>query len=287
MKKVLYDCDNTMGIEFRDVDDALTILYFSGHPDVDLLGITTTFGNDSIDVVYEATINLLQDLSLNDLPVHKGGTPENRISDASRFLSEQVNLYPGEITICATGALSNLSGAWLIDNDFFNKVKEVIVMGGIQEPLIINGVTCNELNFSCDPEATWHVLKSPAPTTVITGHLCLQALFGPEEFARLRSEQANLYPYLLERLEPWRDFMKKTFKIDGFFNWDVVAGVRLTNPELFDSNKIEINSGPHELQTGYLQKNTNGYKLDIPGKIEDITIFNNLVFKAWENIKMP
>ena len=66
----------------------------------------------------------------------------------------------------------------LIDPDFFSNVSDIIVMGGITEPLLINGEKVDELNFSCDPEATYEVMKSAAPTTVITGNLCLSALFG-------------------------------------------------------------------------------------------------------------
>lgn len=47
MKKVLFDCDNTMGLPGRDVDDGLALLYLLGREDVDLKGVTTTYGNSS------------------------------------------------------------------------------------------------------------------------------------------------------------------------------------------------------------------------------------------------
>ena len=104
--------------------------------------------------------------------------PDHRTSDAARFLVETVDTRRGEVTILATGALTNLYGAYLLDNDFFKKVKNIIVMGGLTEKLLINGHAVDELNFSCDPEATYHVLRSVAPKTVVTGNLCLQAFFG-------------------------------------------------------------------------------------------------------------
>ena len=43
MKHVVYDCDNTLGVLFSDVDDGLALLTLLGEPEtVDLLGITTT-----------------------------------------------------------------------------------------------------------------------------------------------------------------------------------------------------------------------------------------------------
>jgi len=75
MKKIIYDCDNTMGIPHRDVDDALTILYLLGRKDVELIGIATTFGNDQIDTVFEATCNLMEKRSHKDIPMVKGSEP--------------------------------------------------------------------------------------------------------------------------------------------------------------------------------------------------------------------
>ena len=44
LKKVIFDCDNTMGIEGYPMDDALAFLYVLGNRDkVDLLGFTCTF----------------------------------------------------------------------------------------------------------------------------------------------------------------------------------------------------------------------------------------------------
>ena len=107
----------------------------------------------------------------------------------------------GEVTVdfLATGALTNLFGAYLLDNDFFRKVKEIIVMGGITEPLMINGHVMEELNFSCDPEAAYCVLSSDAPTTVITGNLCLSALFGDLEINRLKGQKnVPIYGYIYQ-----------------------------------------------------------------------------------------
>ncbi len=284
MIRLVYDCDNTMGVPNRDVDDGLTILYLAGRKDVDLLGITTTFGNDSVETVYNATRGLLDDWGII-VPLARGGGM-NRSSEAAAFLVEQANRYRGELVVLATGALSNIHGAFLIDPHFYDNVRMIVVMGGITEPLVINGVTCNELNFSSDPEATYGVMSSAADMTVITGHLCLNALFGPEEF-RLLEERRHIpgFSYILERLYPWRDLMRKVFKIDGFFNWDVLAAAYVTNQELFENNRIRIQSTANDLKTGLLKiaaPSENGYELNVPSSLRNINAFNHIVFKAWD-----
>ena len=72
MKKVLYDCDNTMGLPNKDVDDGLTLMYLIGNSNIDLLGVTTTFGNSHIEDVSRATTKLFNDLNITDIPLKKG-----------------------------------------------------------------------------------------------------------------------------------------------------------------------------------------------------------------------
>ncbi len=62
MNKVILDCDNTMSVLRSDVDDGLTFMYLYAHPEVDLLGITTTFANNKLHVVYDNTLQMLKDL---------------------------------------------------------------------------------------------------------------------------------------------------------------------------------------------------------------------------------
>ena len=68
MKKILYDCDNTMGLPNKDVDDGLTLMYLIGNSNIDLLGVTTTFGNSHIEDVFGATTKLFDDFNLSRYP---------------------------------------------------------------------------------------------------------------------------------------------------------------------------------------------------------------------------
>ena len=50
-RKLLFDCDNTMGIPDCDIDDGLCLLYLLGRKDIELLGISSSFGNNKTAVV--------------------------------------------------------------------------------------------------------------------------------------------------------------------------------------------------------------------------------------------
>lgn len=289
MYKIIFDCDNTMGIDKCDVDDGLTLLYLLGRKNIKLLGVTTTFGNSNIDTVYNNTVEIFNDLNINNIPLYKGArSQKNRQSEASKFLAKTANAHPGKVTILATGSLTNLLGAYEIDNYFFENVKEIVLMGGITNPLIINNKNLDELNFSCDPEASYEVLSSKAKVTVLTGHICLQALFGEEEYKKLmNNDSKKIYRYIKNKTIHWFEFIMKEFGIKGFYNWDIVAALYITHPELFNKNIQNVISTSEDLKTGYLKidnSSNNGYKINIPTEIKDINRFNEIIFKAWGNV---
>lgn len=288
MKKIIFDCDNTMGVYEKDVDDGLTLLYLLGRDDVEILGLTTTFGNSTIDIVHENTTSMFKDLGLLNIPLLKGaGAGDDRKSQASKFLLESVKACPGEISILATGSLTNLYGAYLLDSSFFSYVSEIVIMGGVKEPLIINGKRMDELNFSSDAEAAFNVLSKGERVTVLTGHICLQALFGEDSYSRLMNSPSNpVYSYIKDVTLPWFEFIGPKFGIKGFYNWDIVAGVYITNPELFIDSFESISSEVDDLKHGHLEiscRENPGYNLNIPSEIIDTSLFNELVFSAWKN----
>src|SRR4051812_21328358 len=98
-----------MGLPNKDVDDGLALMYLIGNNNIDLLGVTTTFGNSHIEDVFQATTKLFNNLNLTDIPLLKGAERDfDRKSEAAAFLVHMVNQYPNRITILATGSLTNL-----------------------------------------------------------------------------------------------------------------------------------------------------------------------------------
>ncbi len=286
--KVLLDSDNTFGIPEHDVDDGLALLYLLGCEDVELLGITCTFGNADLEKVFRNTKRFVREIGRPGIPLFRGGTPEDPASPAARFLAEAVVKNPGEVTLLAMGALTNLYGAHLCEPAFFEHVGRVVVMGGVTSPLVIGGQPMDELNFSSDPRAACAVLSSPAATTVITANLCLQALFGDAEFRHLEENRhLPVYGYLLKALYPWRDTMEQVFGVRGFYNWDTTAAVYATAPFLFRGEKRRLTSTLIDLETGLLETagaGPEGPLIHIPSAILDPTALNGRILEAWRRL---
>ena len=232
MKKIIFDCDNTFGVKDCDVDDGLALMYLLGNRETQLLGITSTYGNSSLDVVQAVNLRMLEELGRRDIPVKRGG----------------------ELSILATGSLTNLKGAYERDSHFFEKVKEIVLMGGITSPLVFEKKVMEELNFSCDPPAARTVLTKGRNVSVITGNNCLKVLFTKQEYReRLSGTENRAAAYIMEKTDDWFRYNDEGYGIHGFYNWDVTAAAYLMHPELFADNVKGLCVSDQDLETGYLR----------------------------------
>lgn len=297
-KKIIFDCDNTMGIKDCDIDDGLTLLYLMGCEDAELLGITTTFGNNQVDAVYLNTNRMLSELGRSDIPVFLGAAgpgccePEaggavsgasDAVSEASRFLVSMANEFPGELSVLATGSLTNLKGAYQEDPEFFDKVKEIVLMGGITEPLVFAKSIMPELNFSCDAEATFLTLTKGRNVSIMTGNNCLKLLFTREDFDAKLLGDGRVSSMIRSCLEPWFCYNDEQYGIKGFYNWDVLAGAYLMHPEFFEDNRINMKLSTEALETGNLTASDDAPNciLNLP-TIDKSELLTENIYAAWD-----
>lgn len=263
---MIYDCDNTMGVDGCDVDDGLTLLYLLGLPEVELLGITCSYGNNTQQTVYQNTLRLLKDWGRTDIPVFRGAdSSEDRSSAAADFLAEMSRRYEGELLVLATGAMTNLLGAEEKDCGFFSRVKAFSLMGGITEPLRVGGKPMQELNLSCDPAASLAVLRQGRKVQIATAQNSLRSYYPKEACLRsLREQGGALGAYLERHIAYWFDVYEKNCGLSGFVNWDVMAAVQMLHPELLKSAETELTPTEESLQKGLLYGEGEGVTLCLP-----------------------
>jgi purine nucleosidase len=280
MEKIIYDCDNTFGMPLKEVDDGLTILYLLGTPVIDLLGITTTFGNGRIDQVYSQTQKLIEKMGVK-IPILCGEDEQalGKITPASKFLAEQVDRYPGEITVLATGPVGNLHTAALENPEFFRKVKRIIVMGGYRKQVKLGYRDLKELNFSANPKATLQVLTAPCPLTVFPAQACLNA---PYRFKDIYL--ADYWPGWIKcTLAQWLIAFGLYTGRGVFYLWDLLPAVYLTKPALFKSQMFNLGSTLADLTQGLLieaQNNADG-KITLVSGIGDPQGFYAELNRGW------
>jgi purine nucleosidase len=331
MIDLIYDCDITMGLPGRDVDDGLALLYLLGSPHIRLLGVTSTFGNSSIEEVHPCLLSVLEDMGRADIPAYRGisrdaikaasmspgapgGGDPRADSEAARFLAERVRSNPGTVSILATGSPTNMLGAYRLHPGFFRDVKQVVFMGGITEPLIINDREMAELNLASDPDAALYALyagQPPAaangsadparpstsvsapprcPTTVISGNLCLQAILSRKRFAAFLEESntestKGFVAYLEQMILPWFSWIERVYGLSGFHAWDATAALYLTDPQLFEPRNVLLRSTLEDLKRGFLRiaaapGDQDTRRIDIPTGIRDLQAYWQTLFEG-------
>ena len=128
-----------------DVDDAFALAIAVKSPELQVLGVMTTFGDTEARA--KITDRFLGEVGRGEIPVLAGKAvatknpmsqrkygdgrfTKNSHGDAVGFLLEQIRKYPGEITLVAIGPLMNVGAAIDQDAAAFRRLKRVVLMGG-------------------------------------------------------------------------------------------------------------------------------------------------------------
>ena len=241
IRKVICDCDNTASFPGRPMDDALAILYLLGNPEsIELLGITCNYGNGTSAESYLSNTAMLNETGFDHVPVFRGFEQnEDPVCDSSRFIAEMAEKYAGELVYLGIGSLGNLYGAYLIDNGIFDKIDQIVLMGGITEPLYIHGgQPLDELNFSVNAKASALVLSKGKNISIITGNNCLPVSALPkDEFLDNLCSSENPAGMYIARKCGYRFRTKETiYGADSSYCWDAVAAAYINHPEKYTDN---------------------------------------------------
>ena len=291
MKYVIFDCDSTVGLPGKPMDDVLALLYLMGHPqDAEILGITCTFANGTAREVYQSTRQLLQEIGRTHIPLLPGADRgEDPRSDAARFIAETVNARPGEITLVAIGSMTNLYGAWLLDNTVFNKVKEIVIMGGYTAPVFYHTRHLEELNFSVNPEAAACVLNHGRNISILTGNNTLEPSYLPKaEFIEKMCSGSPSGRYIAEKCGYRFDDKAVRDGDAASYCWDVVATVYLLHPELFDdfhAHCFVTKNGMHSGWLGVTEKARDTCLLNLPS-VKDLAGYREEMYAGWLNFAL-
>jgi purine nucleosidase len=224
-----------------------------------------------------------------ELPVLKGGRKAGETdSEASLYLAKMAEEYAGELEILVTGSVTNLYGAWKHNPKFFEQVKRIVLMGGTTQPLLFAKKEMKELNFSCDPLATYTVLTRGTDVAVITGNNCLKVLFTREEYEReFADESRDVVRFIKKETDYWFDNNMDVYGIPGYYNWDVIAAAYMMHPELFKVDKTDFILSVEALKKGRLTTSEGSEKnctLEIP-VIGEETRFRRNIYDTWLNVR--
>ena len=285
MKRIIFDCDSTVGLPGKPMDDAMALFYLLGRPaEAKVLGITCTFGNGTAGEVYGSTRARLDRIGRRDLPLLRGAEAgEDPRSEAARFIADTLRAHPGKITLMAIGSLTNLYGAYLLDPTVFDNAAGIVLMGGYTAPLLYHGRHLEELNFSVNPAAAACVLNRGRNISILTGNNTLAPSYLP-----LAEFRERLGGGFIPRLCGYRFADKE--KRDGeaaSYCWDVVASVYLLHPELFRDCPTHCFVTERAMHSGWLgpaEEAGDTCLLNLP-QVLDLNSYRREMYSGWQDFQ--
>jgi purine nucleosidase/pyrimidine-specific ribonucleoside hydrolase len=254
------------------IDDALALLLALKSPEVQVLGISTVAGNAPVEMTSANARRVLECLDVHSIPVAQGSArplshslvhalhyhgpdglaecslPSPRLplhpAKAWDFLAEIVLDAPGEVTLVATGPLTNIAHAFQHYPELPEFLARLVLMGGAYSLTSYgkgNQTPLAEFNIRQDPEAAHIIFNSGADTFAVGLDISMDPATGlsNQHLERLKTGHTPAACLAAQLVE-------YTIKRHGRCELhDPLALAALLDTSLFvfESERVEVNTG--------------------------------------------
>jgi inosine-uridine nucleoside N-ribohydrolase len=259
-QKIIIDTD-------PGIDDAMAIQLAFAHPGVEVLGLTTVFGNVHVDKATRNALRLIE-LAGADCPVAEGAavplvrppeppgyyvhgdegfgdhpaeTPRGGAHelDAADFIIATLSAHPREVTLVPIGPLTNIATALARDPTITAKVRGVVVMGGAIERRG-NVTEWAEANIWHDPHAAAVVLAADWPVTLVGLDVTERTLCAPMDMARIADHAPLIGGFLDRAAQFYFGWHRGKGVHEGCFLHDPAAVLAVVEPALFGVRDVPV-----------------------------------------------
>ena len=231
-----------------DIDDALALALALCSPEIELLGVTTVFG-DTQKRAYLAA-HILEVFRHTEIPVAAGqqmpllfrhrpsGVPQAAILDPcipknmlSPFSAPELIIHTalehhGNITLFCLGPLTNIATALMIEQRLFLAIKTIVMIGGT------SGFPLPEWNMRSDAQAAKIVLASGIPITLLGWNVTMRCQLHESDMEKLLYQNSPQTRLLSQLLAVWQRHRPRWHPRLPFLH-DPLAIVAFCVPELF------------------------------------------------------
>jgi inosine-uridine nucleoside N-ribohydrolase len=262
-ERIVIDCD-------PGHDDAIALLLALASPEVELLGVTTVAGNQTLDKTTANAIRVLDFAGRDDIPVAVGADrPLLREQYAAAHVHGETGLDGPDLpppqrapveehaveflarhvhgaTLVPVGPLTNV--ALLLARYREVRPSRIVLMGG---SIGLGNITpAAEFNIWADPEAAARVFESGIEITMIGLDVTHEALLTTANADRLR-ESGRTGRMVAELYDFFHRYHERTYNFGGSPIHDAVALAYVFRPDLVRTEHLNvvIDTGP-ELSRG-------------------------------------
>lgn len=259
-RKILLDCD-------PGHDDAVAMMLAWGNPSIELLGITTVGGNQTLDKVTRNALSVATVVGMHDVPIAAGcrlplvrpveiapdvhgdsgldgvELPEPAVALDPRhgvdlIIETIMSNEPGTVTLVPTGPLTNIAMAARKEPRIVERVQEIVLMGGGYH--VGNWSPVAEFNIKVDPEAAHIVFNEKWPIVMVGLDLTHQALATDEVAERIAAVPGSLSQFTLGLFT----FFRKAYQDAQGFDFppvhDPCTLAYLIDPTIVETVKVPV-----------------------------------------------
>ena len=282
MKWVIIDTD-------PGIDDMAAILMALASPELEVLAVTTTFGNASVETCTANARRVLAAAGRSDIPVYMGAgrpllrrandgwashihggdglggiaarddraglSPEGEAEGkhGALAIAETVMASPGEVTVLALGRMTNVALALSLEPRLAGAVREIVVMGGaVTVPGNVSRVAT--ANIHEDPEAAAILYRSGAAIVQVGLDVCNRVTVSPEQLETIAGLGSSATRLLSEATAHLRESYVRMGRIgpeEGVRYNDMPAVGYAVEPGLFTTRAAHVEIETHsELTRG-------------------------------------
>lgn len=267
--RIIFDTDFVVPPQ----DDGLALILALHSPELEIVGITTVAGNDSMERATADVLRVLEIAGRTEIPVYRGAnmplvhdkTPyaaslrhgrwwsddpppappggfasrQAERSSAMDFIVRTVTANPGEIVIMAIGPLTNVAMALRQQPGLAAQIKRIVIMGGAIASLPdgAGNVTPNaEFNFWVDPEAAKVVLRSGVPIALSPLNVSRKTRLTRDWYERMVAVDTPITRMLKTTMGPRFDANPDL----SMLMYDQVAVASLIDPSLVTTKELYV-----------------------------------------------
>ena len=239
------------------IDDAVALVLALQAEELDIKGITTVAGNQTIEKTTRNTLDVVEYFGRADIPVAKGmskplvrpqitaayahgesglGTavlpradkkPEEL--DAVSFIKKTLEDSDEKITLVPVGPLTNIAVLLLAYPHIKEKIEKIVLMGGGAHQG--NFTATAEFNIYADPEAAKVVFDSGVQIVMCGLDVTMKALVTPDDIDALKALNTKAGDFVAEAFRFYLNMYLKAGKINGCAVHDAVTITYLLHPE--------------------------------------------------------
>ena len=250
--RVWIDTDAACDGGHADPDDCYAMLILMHSPDVEIVGISTVFGNAPLTVVDRTTRDLVGRVAgRSDIVVHRGSSTalqaERATTKEAAHAALERALEHGPLTIVSLGPLTNVAAMLQRRPDLADNIGLLVAVMGrrpghvfhpaegrsSQGILFGHGPIFRDFNYSKDRMAASIVLELVERISLTPYAAAREVMITRQDLARMQ-DGSLASTWLAQRTGPWLDYWETDIGLPGFYPFDALAALYVLHPQHFD-----------------------------------------------------